>query len=90
MKMVLFLIITNYRYAEQRPDLLCGEYTWREYQREPKFLDLGKQIMYRDAFMVGWAVKTLTKEDLRTPIISGDGKRVSYYNNIYYFNSRLC
>lgn len=80
---LVFIISLFCRYAEQRPDLLFGEYTWREYQREPTFLDLGKQILYRDAFMVGWAMKTLTKEDLRIPVISGDGKRVSQFN---YYN----
>lgn len=65
--------------AEQRPDLLGGEYTWREYQKQPCVSDLGKPILYKDAFMTGWASKILTLEDLKMPIISGEGKRV---NNI--------
>lgn len=65
--------------AEQRPDLLGGEYTWREYQKNPSSNDLGKSILFKDAFMAGWACKTLTHEDLKMSIISGEGKRV---NNI--------
>lgn len=65
------------RLAALKPELLGGEYTANQYQREPKFMDLGKQILYRDPFMVGYAMKTITMEDLRMPVVSGEGKRVS-------------
>lgn len=54
------------------------EFTFREYVRHPKAADLGKRIMYRDAHMKGWAYKTLQSEDLKMPVITGQGKRVSF------------
>lgn len=55
---------------------LGKEFTFREYTRQPKSADLGRRIMYRDAHMKGWAYKTLQPEDLKIPVISGQGKRV--------------
>lgn len=70
--------------AEQQPELLQGEYTWREYQKQPSMQDLGKQVIYRDATMIGWTTKTLTKEDMKIPVISGEGKRVSFFMYIFF------
>lgn len=56
--------------------VLGKEFTFREYIRQPKSVDLGKPIMYRDARMKGWAYKTLQHEDLKMPVITGHGKRV--------------
>lgn len=33
--------------------------------------------MYRDARMRGWAYKTVQPEDLKIPVVTGQGKRVS-------------
>ncbi|GLV43282.1 uncharacterized protein CBL_14040 [Carabus blaptoides fortunei] len=75
-------IVRIRRLGAQKPELLGGEYTVNEYEREPKFMDLGKQILYRDAFMTGYAMKTITMEDLRMPIVSGEGKRSRVMNTI--------
>ncbi|XP_018320592.1 protein phosphatase 1H [Agrilus planipennis] len=61
--------------AEEQPALLGKEFTFREYICQPKSVDLGKPIMYRDAHMKGWAYKTLQTEDLKMPVITGQGKR---------------
>lgn len=68
--------------AEQKPELLGGEYTWREYQKHPSVNDLGKTILFKDAFMTGWTTKILRHEDLKMPIISGEGKRSRVMNTI--------
>lgn len=75
-------VIRIRRLAALKPELLGGEYTANQYQREPKFMDLGKQILYRDPFMVGYAMKTITMEDLRMPVVSGEGKRSRVMNTI--------
>lgn len=38
---------------------------------------MGRKILYRDVFMTGWAYKICSPEDLRTPVVTGEGKRVS-------------
>jgi len=58
-----------------KPELLGSEFTHLEYIRRPGRRDLGKKILYRDAFMTGWAYKTVTTEDLKFPLVFGDGKR---------------
>lgn len=41
--------------------------------------------MYKDAHMRGWAYKTLQSEDLKMPVITGQGKRVMYLLKNSYF-----
>ncbi|CAG9759798.1 unnamed protein product [Ceutorhynchus assimilis] len=63
------------RLAQEQPFLLGKEFTANEYLGQPKSSDLGKTVMYRDAYMKGWAYKTLQPEDLKVSVITGHGKR---------------
>lgn len=57
------------------PHLLGGEYIATEYAKKPLTRDLGTRILYKQGNMKGWTYKTLTKDDLKMPIITGEGKR---------------
>lgn len=59
------------------PELLGGEFTHLDFIRRPVRRDVGKRVMYRDHYMTGWAYKTLTQDDLKYPLVCGEGKRVS-------------
>ncbi|XP_015784555.1 protein phosphatase 1H [Tetranychus urticae] len=58
-----------------RPDFLGNDFTHLEFIRRPLRKDLGKELLYRDAYMSGWAYKTVKPEDLKIPLIHGEGKR---------------
>ncbi|GBN55230.1 Protein phosphatase 1H [Araneus ventricosus] len=58
-----------------RPELLGGEFTHLEFARRPARRDLGEKILYRDAFMTGWSYKSISMDDLKFPLIYGEGKR---------------
>ncbi|KXJ75838.1 hypothetical protein RP20_CCG010947 [Aedes albopictus] len=57
------------------PNLMGGEYVAMEYAKKPMTKDLGTRILYRQGTMKGWTYKTLTRNDLKMPIVTGDGKR---------------
>ena len=57
------------------PGLMAGEYIAMEYAKKPMTKDLGTRILYRQGAMKGWTYKTLTREDLKMPIVTGEGKR---------------
>lgn len=61
--------------AQLNPHLMAGEYIGIEYAKRPLQRDLGKRVLYRQGTMKGWAYKTLTTDDLKTPIVTGEGKR---------------
>lgn len=61
--------------AQLNPYLMAGEYVAIEYAKRPMQRDLGKRVLYRHGSMMGWAYKTLTFDDLRIPIVTGEGKR---------------
>lgn len=61
--------------AAQHPELLGGDYTHLEYERRPTRKDLGHRLLYRDSYMTGWAYKVVSPEDLRFPVVYGEGKR---------------
>lgn len=63
------------RLGMQRPHLLGNEYTHLQFPKRPTRKDLGKQMLYRDAYMTGWSMKTITYEDLKVPLVWGEGKR---------------
>lgn len=63
------------RLGLQRPEFLRNEFTHLEFLRRPKRKDLGKQMLYKDAYMTGWSVKTITYDDLKFPLVWGEGKR---------------
>ncbi|GAB6029330.1 hypothetical protein CHUAL_005097 [Chamberlinius hualienensis] len=58
-----------------KPQLLGDDYTALEFCRRPLRKDIGKRMLYRDAYMTGWAYKTVTHEDLKFPLVYGEGKR---------------
>lgn len=53
------------------PDLMGGEYIAIEYAKKPMTKDLGTRILYKKGNMKGWTYKTLTKDDLKMPIVTG-------------------
>ncbi|MPC39216.1 protein phosphatase 1H-like isoform X1 [Portunus trituberculatus] len=57
------------------PELLGGEFTHLDFVRRPQRRDLGKRVLYREHYMSGWAYKTLTPDDLKYPLVCGEGKR---------------
>lgn len=60
-----------------KPELLGSDFTHLEYIKRPTRRDIGKKMLYRDAFMTGWSYKTITPEDMKFPLVFGEGKRVS-------------
>ncbi|XP_067284601.1 protein phosphatase 1H-like [Pseudorasbora parva] len=58
-----------------QPHLLGGEFTHLEFPRRVQRKEVGKKILYRDWTMTGWAYKTIEDEDLRFPLIYGEGKK---------------
>ncbi|XP_059085259.1 protein phosphatase 1H-like [Tigriopus californicus] len=59
----------------QKPQLLGNEYTHVDYCRRPLRNDVGKKMLYRDAHMTGWSYKEITPDDLKFPVVYGEGKR---------------
>uniref|UniRef100_A0AAY4DCL7 PPM-type phosphatase domain-containing protein n=1 Tax=Denticeps clupeoides TaxID=299321 RepID=A0AAY4DCL7_9TELE len=58
-----------------QPHLLGGEFTHLEFPRRVQRKEVGKRMLYRDFTMTGWAYKTIQDEDLRFPLIYGEGKK---------------
>ncbi|KAK3932594.1 Protein phosphatase 1H [Frankliniella fusca] len=61
--------------AAHKPELLSNNFTHLEYNPRPGRALIGRKILYRDVYMTGWAYKTCSPEDLRTPVVTGEGKR---------------
>lgn len=61
--------------AQYKPHLLGKYYVDMEYVRRPHEKDLGQRILCRQGTMKGWTYKTLTRDDLRIPVVTGEGKR---------------
>lgn len=57
------------------PDLMGGEYIAMEYAKKPMTKEMGTRILYKQGNMKGWTYKTLTRDDLKMPIVTGEGKR---------------
>uniref|UniRef100_A0A6Q2XJN6 PPM-type phosphatase domain-containing protein n=1 Tax=Esox lucius TaxID=8010 RepID=A0A6Q2XJN6_ESOLU len=58
-----------------QPHLLGGEFTHLEFPRRVQRKEVGKKMLYRDFTMNGWAYKTIQDEDLRFPLVYGEGKK---------------
>ncbi|KAM9320257.1 protein phosphatase 1J [Gastrophryne carolinensis] len=58
-----------------KPDLLGNEFTCLEFPRRIQQKELGKQILYRDHTMTGWGYKTIEEDDMKFPLIYGEGKK---------------
>ncbi|XP_068169227.1 protein phosphatase 1H [Antennarius striatus] len=61
--------------AYMQPQLLGNEFTHLEFPRRVQRKEVGKRMMYRDFTMAGWAYKTVEDDDLKFPLIYGEGKK---------------
>ncbi|XP_005182012.1 protein phosphatase 1H isoform X1 [Musca domestica] len=61
--------------AQYKPHLMGKFYTAMEYAKRPHERDLGQRILCRQGTMKGWTYKTLTRDDLKMPVVTGEGKR---------------
>ncbi|XP_071810104.1 protein phosphatase 1H-like [Asterias amurensis] len=61
--------------ATIKPELVNTEFTPLEFQKRVHRRDLGKRVMCRDASMTGWTYKEVLEDDLRFPLVFGEGKK---------------
>ncbi|OCT88798.1 protein phosphatase 1H isoform X1 [Xenopus laevis] len=61
--------------AYLQPHLLGNEFTHLEFPRRVQRKEVGKMMLYRDFNMTGWAYKTIEEDDLKFPLIYGEGKK---------------
>ncbi|CAL9696571.1 unnamed protein product [Knipowitschia caucasica] len=61
--------------AYMQPHLLGNEFTHLEFPRRVQRKEVGKRMLYRDFTMSGWAYKTIDDNDLKFPLIYGEGKK---------------
>ncbi|XP_053741260.1 protein phosphatase 1H isoform X1 [Synchiropus splendidus] len=61
--------------AYMQPHLLGNEFTHLEFARRVQRKEVGKRMLYRDYTMSGWAYKTIEDDDLKFPLIYGEGKK---------------
>ncbi|KAH8332003.1 hypothetical protein KR067_008538 [Drosophila pandora] len=61
--------------ARLKPHLMGNQYVAMEYAKRPHIKDMGQRILCRQGTMRGWTYKTLTRDDLRIPVVNGEGKR---------------
>ncbi|XP_026846723.1 protein phosphatase 1H [Drosophila persimilis] len=61
--------------ARLKPHLMANHYVAMEYAKRPHIKDMGQRILCRQGTMKGWTYKTLTRDDLRMPVVNGEGKR---------------
>lgn len=61
--------------AYMQPHLLGNEFTHLEFPRRVQRKEVGKKMLYRDFTMSGWAYKTIEDDDLKFPLIYGEGKK---------------
>ncbi|KAJ0029003.1 hypothetical protein NQD34_004000 [Periophthalmus magnuspinnatus] len=61
--------------AYMQPHLLGNEFTHLEFPRRVQRREVGKRMLYRDFTMSGWAYKTIDDDDLKFPLIYGEGKK---------------
>uniref|UniRef100_A0A8C2TZK7 Protein phosphatase, Mg2+/Mn2+ dependent 1H n=1 Tax=Coturnix japonica TaxID=93934 RepID=A0A8C2TZK7_COTJA len=70
--------------AYMQPHLLGNEFTHLEFPRRVQRKEVGKRMLYRDFNMTGWAYKTIEEDDLKFPLIYGEGKKVRVYDLLQY------
>uniref|UniRef100_A0A8C3F027 Protein phosphatase, Mg2+/Mn2+ dependent 1H n=1 Tax=Chrysemys picta bellii TaxID=8478 RepID=A0A8C3F027_CHRPI len=70
--------------AFMQPHLLGNEFTHLEFPRRVQRKEVGKRMLYRDFNMTGWAYKSIEEDDLKFPLIYGEGKKVRVYNLLQY------
>lgn len=68
--------------ALANPNLLHNEFCSSQFARNVWKKDLGKQILCRTGYMKGWSPKVITTDDVKPPLISGDGKKACLMGTI--------
>uniref|UniRef100_UPI00398E4C03 protein phosphatase 1H n=1 Tax=Pristiophorus japonicus TaxID=55135 RepID=UPI00398E4C03 len=58
-----------------QPHLLGNEFTHLEFSRRVQRKELGKKMLFRDFNMTGWAYKIIEEDDLKFPLVYGEGKK---------------
>ncbi|XP_069489436.1 protein phosphatase 1J isoform X5 [Ambystoma mexicanum] len=58
-----------------QPELLGNEFTHLEFPRRIQYKELGRRMLFRDHSMTGWAYKLIEEDDLKFPLIYGEGKK---------------
>ncbi|XP_018416349.1 PREDICTED: protein phosphatase 1H-like [Nanorana parkeri] len=61
--------------AVLQPDLLGNEFTCLEFPRRIQQKEIRKRMLYRDHTMTGWAYKTIEEDDMKFPLVYGEGKK---------------
>ncbi|KAG8589497.1 hypothetical protein GDO81_006415, partial [Engystomops pustulosus] len=61
--------------ASINPELLGNEFTCLEFPRRIQQKELKKRMLYRDHTMTGWAYKTIEEDDMKFPLVYGEGKK---------------
>ncbi|XP_063811461.1 protein phosphatase 1J isoform X2 [Pseudophryne corroboree] len=61
--------------ATLKPELLGNEFTCLEFPRRIQQKELGKRMLYRDHTMTGWSYKAIEEENMKFPLIYGEGKK---------------
>uniref|UniRef100_A0A8C1UMA6 Protein phosphatase, Mg2+/Mn2+ dependent, 1H n=1 Tax=Cyprinus carpio TaxID=7962 RepID=A0A8C1UMA6_CYPCA len=75
--------------AHLQPSLLGNDFTHLEFPRRVTKKEVGKRMLHRDFTMNGWAYKTVQEEDLKFPLIFGEGKKVRWQLNVFLLHSSL-
>ncbi|XP_038668251.1 protein phosphatase 1M-like [Scyliorhinus canicula] len=65
-----------------KPELLGDAFSRQEFPRRVKRNDIGKKILYRDYFMSGWGYKMAQEDDLKYPVVHGDGRQTRVMGTI--------
>ncbi|XP_078399310.1 protein phosphatase 1M-like [Cetorhinus maximus] len=65
-----------------KPELLGEVFSRCEVPRRVKRSDIGEKILYRDYFMSGWGYKTAQEDDLKYPVVHGDGRQTRVMGTI--------
>ncbi|GAB1597884.1 protein phosphatase 1H isoform X1 [Argonauta hians] len=68
--------------AIENPNLLQKEFTPSQFSRNIWKKDLGKEVLCRTGYMKGWSPKVITCDDLKPPLICGDGKQACLMGTI--------
>ncbi|XP_078054010.1 protein phosphatase 1H-like isoform X1 [Mustelus asterias] len=58
-----------------QPHLLGNEFTHLEFPRRIQHREIGRKMLFRDYSMTGWAYKTIEEDDLKFPLVYGEGKK---------------
>lgn len=65
-----------------QPELLHDEFTCYEFLHRVNKLDVGKHVLCRSPGREGWILKKTTEDDLKFPLVVGQGKRARVMGTI--------